>query len=107
VTASPPETGDADRPGTLLHLVAAVMLVLPLAGIVWHVYLYYTVTDEAVAEYIRSVWLKASVFVAFAILVANWFHYRATRMKVDLASRILTYVWVISMILLFRRIANW
>jgi len=105
-TADPPDTGHADGPGAFMQLLAAVMLILPLAGIALHVYMYFRFSGDAVSGYIQSIWLKVFAFLAFAILVGNWFHYRATRMKVDLASRILTYVWVISMILLFRRIAD-
>ncbi len=109
MTNEPIET-EADRddgPSALMKALAAVMLVIPLAGIAWHVYVSLALDDEAVSAYLRSLWLKALALVAFFNLLGNWFHYRHTRMKVDLASRILTYVWVISMVLLFRRVVNW
>jgi hypothetical protein len=96
-----------DRPSPLVVALAGLMLVLPLAGLAWHAVVYLYFDDEAVSAYLRGNLLKVSVFVAFANLIGNWLHYRRTRMKVDLASRILTYVWVISMILLFRRVALW
>ena len=104
--AAPAEEAE-DHPSPLTVALAALMLVLPLAGLAWHAVVYLYFDAEAVSAYLKGNLLKASVFVAFANLVGNWLHYRRTRMKVDLASRILTYVWVISMILLFRRVALW
>jgi len=92
---------------TVLKLLAAVMLAVPLAGIAWHLVLYLKFGDEAISAYLRSAWLKAFVFVAFVNLLGNWFHHRRTRMKIDLVSRIATYAWVLSMILLFRCVTDW
>ncbi|MBL7139667.1 MAG: hypothetical protein ISS74_02025 [Planctomycetes bacterium] len=100
-----PSTGaEPDAPPSpLMQILAVVLLIVPAAGIALHLWIWLQFDDDALADYIRSIWLKASALMAFVLLVGNWFHYRHTRMKVDIVSRVVTYLWAISMVLLFRR----
>ena len=107
---SDPLSGTSDRPGLwhppLLKALAAVMLLAPLAGIAWHAVVYLTFDRDGVIAYGASVWMKASAGLAFVLLLVNWFHYRHTRWTVDLVSRVLLYVWAVSMALLWVRVGN-
>jgi hypothetical protein len=89
-----------------LKVLAAVMLLAPLAGIAWHAWVYLTFDLDAVVAYGASHWMKASAVAAFVLLVVNWFHYRHTRWTVDLVSRVLLYCWAVSMALLWVRVRN-
>jgi hypothetical protein len=90
----------------VLKVLAAVMLLAPVAGIAWHAYVYLQFDVDAVIAYGASVWVKASAGLVFVLLVVNWFHYRHTRWTVDLVSRVLLYCWAVSMALLWVRVRN-
>jgi len=82
----------------VLWVAAVVMLVVPLAGLAVHAVLYF-VGDLAWISAYRKYGLALVGVLAFGNLVANYFHHRRTRMGLDIVSRILTYLWVISIIL--------
>jgi len=90
-------------PTVLMKVLAVVLLLVPAAGAALHVWIWLEFNDEALRDFVRGPWLKAEAFGAFLVLLGNWFHYRRTRMKVDIVSRVVTYLWAISMVLLFRR----
>ncbi|HUU09027.1 MAG TPA: hypothetical protein VM431_00635 [Phycisphaerae bacterium] len=92
----------APRLSAGLRALGILLLVVPMAGLVLHLALYGLLDPEMLKAYVHGPWLKAAAIVAFVNLVGNWFHYRKTRMGLDVASRIMTYLWVISMIVLLR-----
>jgi len=98
-----PDAEPPAGPSALMKVLAAVLLVVPALGVALHMWIWADFDDEAVGDFVRSPWLKAEAIGAFLVLLGNWFHYRHTRMKVDIVSRIVTYLWAISMVLLFRR----
>lgn len=101
---TPPTPADAaatdDAPSPLLRGLAFVLAAVPAAGIAVHVAFYFALSPEALKAYVGSVWMKVLVPVAFACLLGDWLHYRRTRMRLDIVSRVLTNLWIISMILL-------
>ena len=107
--ALPSDSGASRNPlrhPAVLKALAAVMLVVPLAGIAWHAWVYLTFDFDAVIAYGAGNWMKASAVAAFVLLLTNWFHYRHTRWMVDLVSRVLLYCWAVSMALLLVSVRN-
>jgi len=80
-----------------LWVAAVVMLVVPIAGLAVHVALYVSNDVTWVPAYKRYGLALVGV-LAFGNLVANYFHQRRTRMGLDMISRALTYLWVVSII---------
>ena len=74
------------------------MLIVPLAGLAVHVALYISGDIAWISAY-RKYGLGLVGVLGFGNLVANYFHHRRTRMGLDIVSRVLTYLWVISIIL--------
>ena len=89
----------------LMLILGLVMLIVPLAGTAFNVGLYTLGSVEQIRWYFGGTG-KIVVGLAIVNLLANWFHYRHTRMTMDIASRILTYIWVLSFLLLFREVAS-
>ena len=90
----------APEPGKVspaLWVAAVVMLVVPIAGLAVHVVLYVSSDVTWVPAYKRYGLALVGV-LAFGNLVANYFHHRRTRMGLDMISRALTYLWVVSII---------
>jgi integral membrane sensor domain MASE1 len=82
-----------------MRALAVAMVVLPIAGMLFHAFIY----AKAPAwgnDYIRGPALKAVAIVSFINLFGNWFHYRHTRMSLDVLSRVLTYLLILSMVLM-------
>ena len=109
MTASPPkpEGGAADEISPALRAIAYVLLAVPLAGIAAHAVIYLVAIaspegQEWLREYIHSPALKIIAAVSFVCLVGNWFHYRRTRMTMDVFSRIAIYLWILTIVLLFK-----
>ena len=80
-----------------LRVAAVVMLVVPIAGLAVHAALYVSSDVTWVPAYKRYGLALVGV-LAFGNLVANYFHYRRTRMGLDTVSRVLTYLWVVSIL---------
>lgn len=98
----PPVAADESSP--LARRLAALILVVPLVGIAVHaVFFVYGLTNpEWLHDYVFGPWLKYGVApLSFANLVACWMHYRRTGMRMDLAARVATYLWILSYVLLF------
>ena len=96
--AQGPEYTPAER------AVAVVIMIVPIIGILIHAAFYaYGVSNPSwLHDYVYGPWLKYLVApLSFAVIVANWVHYRRTRMNLDIASRVLAYLWIISYVLLF------
>jgi len=101
-----PATGaePAGPPSALMQVLAVVMFVAPAAGIAWHAFVYLTYDLDAVIAYGAGPLMAASAMTAAVLVLLNWFHYRHTRMKMDLVSRVLAYLWIISAALLWLRV---
>lgn len=97
-TPRPPEPDQTVSP--LLRLLAAVMLLAPIAGLAAHAAVWGLLSHEVLRTYVYGPWLKAAVILAFFNLLGSFFHYRHTRMGIDIASRVLTYLWLLSVLLL-------
>jgi len=95
-----PETETRSAVSPLMRTLAAVMLLAPIAGLAAHAAVWGLMSHEALRAYVYSPWLKAAVLLALFNLLGAFFHYRRTRMGIDIASRILTYLWLLSVILL-------
>jgi hypothetical protein len=79
--------------------LAVAMFVIPAAGLLFHGLLYW-LYPERLLEYAGSPAIKVVAFLGFANLLGNWFHYRHTRMSLDVLSRVLTYLLILSMVLM-------
>ena len=101
MTAAPePEGKQADGVAPVLRFLGLVMFLLPIAGILAHAAIYLLMSPEWMATYLRGTAGKVVAGVAFLNLVGNWLHYRRTRMRLDVFSRILTYLWIITIVLM-------
>lgn len=80
-----------------LWVAAVVMLVVPIAGLAVHAVLYFSSDVTWIPAY-RKYGLGLVGVLGFGNLVANYFHYRRTRMGLDTVSRVLTYLWVVSIL---------
>lgn len=85
-----------------MRALGYVLLLVAVAGVIAHVVLYLLPWAEYGQPFTRSIGLKVSFGLAFATLAANIFHYHRTHMRLDIASRILTYVWIISIALFLK-----
>lgn len=94
-----PESQAPAGPSPLMRALAVVMVVLPIAGMLFHAFIYARAPAWS-NDYIRGPALKTVAIVSFINLFGNWFHYRHTRMNLDIFSRILAYLWVISILLM-------
>ena len=105
----PAETPEAEAPDVLspkMRLLGVLMLVVAIVGIVVHVTMYLAALGAPerppwLNAYLLGPGIKVDLVLAFITLVGNWFHYRATAMNVDIASRIAIYLWIMSSILLW------
>ena len=94
-----PENEAADEVSPLTYPLAVVILVLPVVGILFHGFIFLTAPEWS-NDYLHGAGIKIVAAIAFANLVGNWFHYRNTRMTLDVFSRILTYLWILTIVLL-------
>jgi len=105
VTQSPqPEI--APPPSPTLRVLGYVLLLAAGAGAVSHWLLYLMPLADYGKPFILGAYAKVSVFLSFAVLVATFFHYRRTRMPATLVARVLAYLWIAAIILLFRAAAR-
>jgi len=102
VTAPPPHS---PTPGTqvspLMRVLGIVMLVVPVAGTVVNVALLAGLAPEWAQAYRESHVLAAGMLLSVAVLFGSHFHYRRTRMRIDIASRIAANLWLFSSVWLF------
>jgi len=66
-------TERGEGPSVLMKILAAIMLVIPLAGIAWHAVVYLTFDVHSIITYGGSPAMQASALVAFFNLLGNWF----------------------------------
>jgi Na+/H+-dicarboxylate symporter len=95
---------EVKEPSAAARQLAALILIVPIIGILVHAafYVYGLSNREWLHDYVYGPWLRYLVApLSFATLVANWLHYRQTRMNLDIASRIVVYLWITSYVLLF------
>lgn len=97
---SSPDSHGRDDVSPFLRFLAVAMLVLPIAGLAVDVVLLVAGVPE---------WLKggrlvqvmtAPVLLAVANLFGGYFHHRRTGMRINVASRILTNLWLLSALVL-------
>jgi hypothetical protein len=92
---------------TFWKVIGWVALVLPILGIAAHVTLLGMARDSDqwtrwVVDYRRSSFVWVVSTVACVNLAASWFHYRRTGSPVSVVSRILTYLWIISLVFIWQ-----
>jgi hypothetical protein len=94
------ESADARPPVSLLmRVLAGVLVALPVLGIAGHVWLMVG-APELSEPYLQSELIWGVVALAFANLVASYFHRRHTRMRWSIVARILSNLWVFSALVL-------
>jgi len=81
-----------------MRALAWVIFLIAAAGLVFHMVFYLAGPTEWLAAYARGPWMKISIGVAFANLLAGHLHYWRTRMRLDVASRVVVYLWILSII---------
>ena len=86
----------------MMRALSVAMVALPIMGLLFHGFLYATAPAWS-GDYLRGLGVKAVALLSFANLVGNWFHYRRTQKNLDLVARILTYLWILSIVLLMFR----
>jgi len=82
-----------------MRALAWVIFLVAAAGLAVHVVFYLAGPTEWLDAYARGPWMKIGVGVAFANLLAGHLHYWRTRMRLDVASRVLAYLWILSIVL--------
>ena len=85
----------------LMRGLGIVMLVLPVAGTVVNVALLAGLVPEWAQAYRASHVLAAGMLLSVVVLFGSHFHYRRTRMRIDIASRIAANLWLFSSVWLF------
>ncbi len=89
-----------------MRVAAVILVALPILGIAVHVWLLLG-PAERVDAYLRSRLVWVSVGLAFANLLASYFHRRHTRMRLSVAARILSNLWILSaLVLLYLRLTG-
>ena len=82
-----------------IRALAWAILLVAAAGLAFHVVFYLAAPTEWLVAYARGLGMKIGVGVAFANLLAGHLHYWRTRMRLDVASRVLAYLWILSIVL--------
>jgi len=95
--------GEAAEASAWERRTAALLMVVPVVGILIHAafFVYGVANPQWLTDYVFGPWMKVVAVLAFANLVGNWFHLRRTGMKLDIASRVVTYLWIVSIVLLY------
>jgi len=101
-TSPEPDDQAQDEAPPVLRATAIVMLVVPLLGLAFHAVVYLQFPRELADAYVFGPGLKIVAGISFVNLMGNFFHYRRTRMRMDVASRILTYVWILTIVLMLK-----
>lgn len=89
----------ADRPFSVMRALAWVVFGVAVAGLAFHVVFYLAGPSEWLASYAQGIGIKVGAGLALANLLAGHLHYWRTRMRLDVASRVLAYLWILSIIL--------
>lgn len=99
-----PATGRGDGPSATMRLLAGLILLASAGGLAVHVALYVLGSDEILLAFIRGAGARVSAGLALATLLASHVHYWRTRMRLDIASRVLAYLWILSIVLFLHRV---
>ena len=94
----PEPLAPAGRPFSAMRALAWAIFLVAAAGLAFHVVFYLAGPTEWLAAYAGGIWMKISIGVAFANLLAGHLHYWRTRMRLDVASRVVVYLWILSII---------
>ncbi|KPJ74700.1 MAG: hypothetical protein AMK72_06100 [Planctomycetes bacterium SM23_25] len=94
---SPPPSADADTAvSTLMRVLGVVMLVVPIVGTLINVALLTGLLHEWAQVCRESRVPEAGMLLSVVVLFGSHFHYRRTRMSLDIASRIAANLWLFS-----------
>jgi hypothetical protein len=100
------ETAPAPMSPTM-KTVVWISVAVPLVGTVAHVALLALADGSAgwtqrLVEYRRSWVIYAVALLACANFVVSWLHYRRTSSGLAIVARILTYLWIISLVFIWK-----
>lgn len=93
------EPRPADRRFSAMRALAWVIFGVGVAGLAFHVVFYLAGRSEWVAAYAQGIGIRIGAGLAFADLLAAHLHYWRTRMRLDIASRVVAYLWILSIVL--------
>lgn len=97
----PPEAVPRPAVSPVMRLIGIVLFVAPVAGTVINVALLAGLPDAWAQAYRESHVLAAGMFLSVIVLFGSHFHYRRTRMRIDIGSRIAANLWLFSSVWLF------
>ena len=102
MNASPssPDNDSHDEVSPLLRFLAVAMLVLPIAGLAVDVVLLVAGVPEWLRGDRLAQVMTAPALLAVANLFGSYFHYRRTGMRINGITRILTNLWLLSVLVL-------
>ncbi|HUW99729.1 MAG: hypothetical protein WBD63_00570 [Phycisphaerae bacterium] len=91
-------------PSVAARVLAVLIFLVSAGGLAAHVLLYVLGPDETIGAFVHGAGARVSAGLAFLALLAGHIHYWRTRMRLDIASRVLAYLWILSIILLLHRV---
>ena len=97
----PPEAVPGPAVSPLMRGLGVILFVMPVAGTLINVALLTGLLDEWAQAYRESHVLAAGMFLSVIVLFGSHFHYRRTRMRIDIGSRIAANLWLFSGVWLF------
>ena len=89
----------AGRRFSAMRALAWVIFGVGVAGLAFHVVFYFAGPTEWLIAYAQGIGIWVGVGLAFVNLLAAHLHYWRTRMSLDVASRVVAYLWILSIIL--------
>lgn len=89
----------AGRPFSAMRALAWVIFGVAVAGLAFHVVFYLAGPPEWLAAYAQGIGMRIGAVLALAVLLAAHLHYWRTRMRLDVASRVVAYLWILSIVL--------
>jgi hypothetical protein len=102
IAPSPSPSAAADTGvSPLMRVLGVVMLVVPIVGTLVNVALLAGLSDAWAQAYRESHVLAAGMLLSVVVLFGSHFHYRRTRMRIDIVSRIAANLWLFSSVWLF------
>jgi len=102
---TPPEALEPDVPplSSAVRRVGIVTLVVAIAGILSQAVVgllaYHGIVSAV--EYARGYGFKLSIALAVANLLVCIYHYHKTGMRIDVVTRVLSYVWILATCVFF------
>jgi hypothetical protein len=95
----PDSLAPAGRPFSAMRALAWAIFLVAATGLAFHVVFYFAGPTEWLVAYARGLGMKIGAGIAFANLLASHLHYWRTRMRLDITSRVVTYLWILSIVL--------